>query len=55
MNAKASRFDPARRRWLGAGAAALVLAVPLPRPARAQPGPAASREAAAQRIGVIGS
>ncbi|UIF91675.1 NADPH-dependent F420 reductase [Cupriavidus sp. UYPR2.512] len=39
----------ARRRWLGAGAAALVLAV------RAQPGPSASREAAAQRIGVIGS
>lgn len=55
MNARASRFDPARRRWLGAGAAALVLAVPLPRAVRAQPGPAASREAAAQRIGVIGS
>ncbi len=35
MNARASRFDPARRRWLGAGAAALVLAAPVPRAVRA--------------------
>lgn len=44
-----------RRRWLRAGAAALLLAAPLPRAVRAQPGPAPAREAAAQRIGVIGS
>ncbi|SOY69842.1 Predicted oxidoreductase (fragment) [Cupriavidus taiwanensis] len=44
-----------RRRWLRAGAAALLLAAPLPRAVRAQPGPAPAREAAAQRIGVIGA
>lgn len=54
MNANASRFDPLRRRWLGA--ALLVLAVPLPRAVRAQGRQATGREAAAaQRIGVIGS
>lgn len=44
-----------RRRWLRAGAAALLLAAPLPRAVRAQPAGAPGREAAARRIGVIGS